>query len=78
MFHCNPSLIELNSVYISALTGDMGIGTSTPARKLHVKDIMRLEPRMAPPVPAAEGDIYYSSLDHKLKVYNGTMWMDCY
>jgi hypothetical protein len=78
IFHCDPTLAELNSVYISALTGNLGLGTSSPARKLHVKDVMRLEPRATPPIPAAEGDIYYSSIDHKLKVYNGTLWMDCY
>ncbi|MFH2096048.1 MAG: hypothetical protein ABIJ16_10115 [Bacteroidota bacterium] len=78
VFHANPALTELNTVYISALTGNVGIGVAAPAQKLHVKDVMRLEPRLTPPVGAGEGDMYYSSLDHKLKVFDGTLWRDCW
>ncbi|MFH2144206.1 MAG: hypothetical protein ABIJ97_17395 [Bacteroidota bacterium] len=78
VFHCDPALNEINTVYINPMTGDLGLGIEYPARKLHIKDVMRLEPRPLPPMPASAGDIYYNSLDNKLKVYNGTVWMDCY
>lgn len=79
VFHSDPSLSVMNTVYISPLTGNMGLGINNPARKLHVKDVMRLEPRNAPPpLPWGEGDIYYDLLTHKLMVYNGTEWMACW
>jgi|GEM_PF-2989864 len=57
--------------------GNVGIGTSSPARKLHVRYVMRLEPRASVPSSPSEGDIYMSSTDHKLKVYDGTAWQTC-
>ena len=58
--------------------GNVGIGTATPARVLHVNDIMRLEPRTSPPLNPSEGDIYMDATDHKLKVYDGLMWRSCW
>jgi hypothetical protein len=61
---------------ITILNSDVyvGIGTETPARTLHVGDVMRLEPTTAPSSPSA-GDMYIDSGDgNKLKVYDGTVW----
>jgi hypothetical protein len=58
--------------------GSVGIGTFTPARKLHVRDVMRLEPRASAPSSPAEGDIYMDSTTHKLMVYDGTTWRACW
>ncbi len=58
--------------------GNMGIGTTTPRRKLHINDVMRLEPRSTAPDFPGEGDIYMDSNDHVLKVYNGTEWKACW
>jgi hypothetical protein len=58
--------------------GNVGIGTTNPKRKLHVSDVMRLEPRTTAPSSAAEGDVYYDSTLKKLRVYDGTTWQNCW
>jgi hypothetical protein len=57
---------------------NVGINTTTPARNLHINDVMRLQPRATAPSSPSEGDIYYSSTSHSLMVYNGTTWMPCF
>lgn len=42
-------------------TGEIGIGESNPQRALHIKDVMRLEPRATAPAGPATGDIYIDS-----------------
>jgi hypothetical protein len=59
-------------------SGNVGIGTSSPARKLHVSDVMRLEPRNGAPSSPAKGDIYFDSADDKLKCYDGSVWQDLF
>jgi hypothetical protein len=56
----------------------VGIGTSAPARNLHVNDVMRLEPRASAPSSPSEGDMYMDSTTHKLMVYDGTTWQACW
>jgi len=56
----------------------LGIGTSTPARSLHVNDVMRLQPRNTAPTSPAKGDIYFDSTVNKLRVYDGTTWQNCW
>ncbi len=58
--------------------GNVGIGTSSPARTLHVSDVMRIEPTASAPTGASEGDIYMNSTTHKLMVYDGTAWQACW
>lgn len=58
--------------------GNVGIGTTTPARSLHVSSFMRLEPSTTPPPNPAEGDIYMDKTIHKLRVYDGTAWQNCW
>jgi hypothetical protein len=58
--------------------GKVGIGTTSPARKLHVKNVMRLEPVATAPSSPSEGDIYMDSTTHKLMVYDGTTWQACW
>ena len=38
---------------------NVGIGTTSPQRTLHVKDLLRLEPRTSLPASPSQGDIYY-------------------
>ena len=55
--------------------GNMGIGIIQPQRKLHINDVMRLEPRHSVPENPSEGDIYMDAVEHVLKVYDGTSWI---
>jgi len=59
-------------------SGNVGIGTSSPARPLHVSDVMRLEPRNGAPSSPAKGDIYFDSADDKLKCYDGANWQNLF
>jgi hypothetical protein len=63
-----------SSIDISA-TGNVGIGTAAPQRKLHVMDVMRLEPAPEPATPG-KGDLYFDSTTNKLRCYDGTIWHD--
>lgn len=58
--------------------GNVGIGIIAPARILHVKDVMRLEPRSSAPSSPSAGDLYFNSSDNKLKCYDGTVWQNCF
>jgi hypothetical protein len=46
--------------------------------RLNVKSdgAVRFMPLSADPAGAESGDVYYNSVDNKLKVYNGTSWAD--
>ena len=55
--------------------GKVGIGTPTPARALHVKDTLRLEPRSEPPADAAPGDIYFDGDLNKPCYFNAAEWV---
>lgn len=57
---------------------DVGVGTVSPARSLHVKDVIRLEPRSSAPSNPSRGDLYYDSTDDKLKCYDGSIWQNCF
>jgi len=59
-------------------TGNLGLGTTTPARALHVSDVMRLEPRSSAPTSPSKGDIYFDNTLNKLRVYDGTTWQNCW
>jgi hypothetical protein len=58
--------------------GKLGINVCNPQRNLHIKDVMRLEPRTTAPDNPAEGDVYYDGTLHKLRVYDGTAWQSCW
>ncbi len=58
--------------------GNVGIATTSPARKLHVTDVMRLEPRTTVPTSASRGDMYFNGILNKLMVYDGTTWQACW
>jgi hypothetical protein len=59
-------------------TSNVGIGTTTPKRKLHINDVMRLEPRDTAPANPAKGDIYFDGVLNKLRVYDGSVWQSCW
>lgn len=70
-----PVIIQGNNV---------GLGTLLPERPLHVKDVMRLEPRSTVPLNPKTGDIYMddgtntTTTKPKLRVYDGTNWYECW
>jgi subtilisin-like proprotein convertase family protein len=57
---------------------ELGIGTTDPARNLHVNDVMRLQPRTDVPSDPAKGDMYVRDSDGKLMVYDGSTWQACW
>lgn len=70
------SATEIEAMSITE-SSNVGIGTTSPARKLHVNAVMRLEPTTAPATPA-KGDIYMDSTTNKLMVFDGTVWQACW
>jgi len=58
--------------------GNVGIGILGPQRKLHVNDVMRLEPRDTEPAVPSAGDLYFDSTSNKLRCYDGSTWQDCF
>jgi trimeric autotransporter adhesin len=59
----------------TGLSGNVGIGTTSPGRLLHVAGPMRLTPAALPGTPAA-GDVAVDSGDsNKLKYYDGSGWV---
>ncbi|MEO7768457.1 MAG: LamG domain-containing protein, partial [Ferruginibacter sp.] len=73
---------EINQVYASSTdcnnSGNLGINVCVPLRSLHVKDVLRLEPRSFSPPNPSKGDIYFDGTTNKLRVYDGTIWRDCW
>jgi hypothetical protein len=54
--------------------GNVGIGTDTPTRLLHVNGAARLTPTTTPATPAA-GDLFFdSAASNALKFYDGSAW----
>jgi hypothetical protein len=50
-------------------TGNVGVGTSSPARKLHISDVMRLEPRADFPTSPSDGDICVQGTGGSYHIY---------
>jgi len=64
--------------FIIDTAGNIGIGEISPARPLHINDVLRIEPRNSPPDNPAKGDMYMDDADNKLKVYDGIQWQECW
>ncbi|MEO6547573.1 MAG: LamG domain-containing protein [Ferruginibacter sp.] len=73
---------EINQMYASDTTqcgiGNTGVNICNPQRSLHVKDVLRLEPRSFSPPNPSKGDMYFDGTINKLRVYDGTIWRDCW
>jgi D-alanyl-D-alanine carboxypeptidase len=70
--------VSVNPANANTTPGNVGVNVQTPQRNLHVKDVIRLEPRNEAPDNPKEGDIYYDGLLKKLRVYDGIAWKDCW
>jgi len=59
---------------VTIIDGRVGIGTTSPTAKAHIKDILRLEPRDTFPPNPEEGDIFIYSEDHNIYCYLNSTW----
>ncbi len=84
LYFSNRETVSLTSVgtadadMVITSNGNIGIGTDSPERNLHINDVMRLEPRSSAPNSPSEGDIYFNGTTKKLMVYNGSTWKACW
>ncbi len=69
--------VDGNLANIFGANGNIGIDIQ-PQRKLHINDVMRLEPRSTSPSNPSKGDIYFDNSLNKLRVYDGTTWQNCW
>lgn len=69
----NVWLLSNGDSYLTG--GNVGIGTPTPARSLHINDTMRIEPRSDAPSSPSLGDLYVDSDLNELCFYNSTDWI---
>lgn len=70
--------VDGGNSYFNNHGGNLGIGTSSPARTLHVNAVMRLEPISSPPASPSKGDMYFDSVLNKLRVFDGSVWQNCW
>ena len=59
------------------ISGDDRITTSVNG-KTTINDVMNLTPRATAPSSPSQGDIYYDSTLNKLRVWDGTVWQNCW
>ncbi|MDD9954299.1 MAG: hypothetical protein OXR66_08260 [Candidatus Woesearchaeota archaeon] len=60
---------------VNGTSENVGIGETSPARKLHVSEAMRIEPQSGAPSSAALGDLYIDSDTDELCFFNSTAWV---
>ncbi|MDA0773169.1 MAG: hypothetical protein O3C63_09560, partial [Cyanobacteria bacterium] len=56
-------------------TGNIGIGIADPTRRLHISDVMKIEPRSSAPSTPTLGDIYIDSDSKEFCFYDGSSWV---
>jgi hypothetical protein len=69
--------VDGNLANIFGVNGNIGINIQ-PQRRLHISDVMRIEPTSAAPLNPSKGDIYFDNNVNKLRVYDGTIWQNCW
>ena len=66
--------VDTDTLVVDSVNNLVGIGEASPARSLHINDVMRLEPRTDAPDSASQGDIYVDS-SGALCFYDGSAWL---
>jgi len=75
--NCGSITFALYDV-LNTVNTNVGIKVLNPQRSLHVNDVIRLDPRDAPPSNPVKGDMYFDGILNKLRVYDGTTWQSCW
>ncbi|MCD6125233.1 hypothetical protein J7J62_08710 [bacterium] len=75
--NANYSLVFGQNVTIIKNNETAFYSTTAPC-VVRITDVLHLTPRSVPPPSPQEGDIYYDGNFHKLRVYDGTTWRNCY
>jgi hypothetical protein len=67
-------------VFSTSAAGSSGTTLNAASERVRVKPTgqVRFQPLAADPANAEAGDVYYNSVDNKLKCYNGTTWNDLF
>ncbi len=68
--------VVINQSSDSSQSNHVGINVTQPQRSLHVRDVIRLEPRNSPPNNPTKGDLYFDGNRDVLRYYNGRRWVD--
>ena len=63
-------------MYNSLIYGEFDNDYLSLNATVSIRDLLKLKPRDTEPSPAEEGDIYYDSTLHMLRVYNGSSWIN--
>jgi sugar lactone lactonase YvrE len=64
--------------------GNVGIGTTSPTETfeingtVHINNALKFQPISYTPAEATAGTLFYDNDTHKLKVYDGTEWKNCF
>ncbi len=68
--------VTVNSLQQSG--NNIGINTTTPTRNLDINNTLRIQPRSSAPSNPSKGDIYFDDTINKLRVFDGTVWQNCW
>ena len=68
--------LEVNAMVAFSLNNFDESFTVDREMNVGMGEVLNIKPKASDPSTAVEGDIYYNSTTHKLKVYNGTAWID--
>ena len=75
--NANYSLVFGQNVTITKNYETAFYSTTSPG-VVRITDVLYLTLRSVPPPSSQEGDIYYDGNLHKLRVYDGITWRNCY
>ncbi len=71
---------EVDAIEVMRIPADgkVTVGTGADTAALHLRDVLRLEPRAAAPAAPATGDIYFDSTLGRLRCWDGSAWQNLF